>query len=149
MGKTFEDFTLGTTVTSMGVTVTETHVVQWAGLTLDTYPLHIDAEYAAATEFGQRLVHGPFTFALGVGLMAQTGYAEDAVSAWLGAEELKARAPVFIGDTITLTAEITELRETNDPARGFMRMHYRLHNQRDELVMTYDMLFLVKREGSA
>ena len=55
--------------------MTETHVVNWAGLTGDFYPLHMDREYAAKTQFGERLVHGPFIFALAVGLVAQAGFA--------------------------------------------------------------------------
>jgi acyl dehydratase len=145
--KHWEDFEVGERVESMAITVTETHVVNWAGLTMDFYPLHMDKEYAAQTPFGERIVHGPLTFALAVGLMGMTGYAKDSVSAWLGVDNMRIPAPVKIGDTIRLRAEITEMRETKDPDQGFAAMRYEVLNQRDETVMTFDMKFLMHRRG--
>ncbi|MBX7234426.1 MAG: MaoC family dehydratase N-terminal domain-containing protein [Caldilineales bacterium] len=147
--KYWNDFTVGETFKSMAITVTETHVVTWAGLTMDFYPLHMDAEYAAQTPFKQRVVHGPLTFALAVGLMGMTGEAKDAVIAWLGVDNMRIPAPVFIGDTIKLRAEVTELKETKRPAQGFCRMRYQVSNQRDEVVMEFDMNFLMHRRETA
>ena len=96
-----DDFPLGAVYTTARITVTETHIVNWAGLTGDFYPLHMDKVYAEATAFGERLAHGPMIFALAVGLVAQAGFAEDAVIAWLGADNMRMQAPVRIGDTIT------------------------------------------------
>jgi len=143
--KYWDDFAVGDQVTSMGITVTEAHVVQWAGLTMDYYPLHMDREYAARTAFGERIAHGPLTFALAVGLMATTGFGADSVIAWLGADNMRLPAPVKIGDTIRLEAEVTEKRETQKPEQGFTRMRYEVVNQRDETVMTFDMNFLMHR----
>ncbi len=143
--KFWEDFQVGDEFTSQGITVTETHVVNWAGLTMDYYPLHVDKEYAAQTPFQQRVVHGPLTFALAVGLMGTTGEAKDSVIAWLGVDNMIIPAPVFIGDTIRLRAEVTELRETRKPAQGFCKMRYEVTNQHDKLVMAFDMNFLMHR----
>ena len=143
--KYWEDFSVGDKVTSMGITVTETHVVTWAGLTMDYYPLHMDKEYAAKTPFKERIVHGPLTFAMAVGLMGMTGYAKDSVIAWLGVDDMRIPAPVKIGDTIRLHAEITELRETKNPDQGFTMMRYEVVNQREETVMTFNMKFLMHR----
>jgi acyl dehydratase len=145
--KFWEDFSIGDRVTSMGITVTEAHVVTWAGLTMDYYPLHMDREYAAKTQFKERIVHGPLTFALAVGLMGTTGYAKDSVSAWLGVNDMRIPAPVMIGDTIRLQAEITEMRETKNPKQGLTVMRYQVDNQRNEPVMTFDMRFLMHRRG--
>ena len=143
--KYWEDFSVGDKVTSMGITVTETHVVTWAGLTMDYYPLHMDKEYAAKTPFKERIVHGPLTFAMAVGLMGMTGYAKDSVIAWLGVDDMRIPAPVRIGDTIRMHAEITELRETKNPDQGFTMMRYEVVNQREETVMTFNMKFLMHR----
>ena len=83
------------------ITVTETHVVNWAGLTGDWVPLHVDAEYAAATEFGERIAHGPLTLALALGLVTRTGIFGDCVVAWLGLDKVRLPLPVRFGDTIT------------------------------------------------
>ena len=145
--KFWEDFSVGDKVTSMAITVTEAHVVTWAGLTMDFYPLHMDKEYAARTPFKERIVHGPLTFAMAVGLMGMTGYAKDSVIAWLGVDNMRIPAPVKIGDTIRLHAEITELRETKNSDQGFTMMRYEVVNQREEPVMTFDMKFLMHRRG--
>lgn len=145
--KFWEDFRVGDKVTSMGITVTETHVVNWASLTMDFYPLHMDREYAASTPFKERLVHGPLTFALAVGLMGMTRYAGDSVSAWLGVDNMRIPAPVKIGDTIRLHAEITEMRETKNTEQGFTKMRYEVVNQRQETVMVFDMNFLMHRRS--
>lgn len=145
--KFWDDFAIGDQFNSMGITVTETHVVTWAGLTMDFYPLHVDKEYAAKSPFKQRVVHGPLTFALAVGLMGMTGEAKDSVIAWLGVDNMRIPAPVFIGDTIKLRAEVTELSETKKPAQGFCKMRYQVTNQRDETVMEFDMNFLMHKKG--
>ena len=143
--KFWEEFSVGDKVTSMAITVTEAHLVTWAGLTMDYYPLHMDKEYAAKTPFKERIAHGPLTFALAVGLMGTTGYAKDSVIAWLGVNDMRIPAPVKIGDTIRLHAEITELRETKNPKQGLTVMRYEVVNQRSEPVMTFDMRFLMHR----
>ncbi len=145
--KFWEDFSVGDKVTSMAITVTEAHVVTWAGLTMDFYPLHMDKEYAARTPFKERIVHGPLTFAMAVGMMGMTGYAKDSVIAWLGVDGMRIPAPVKIGDTIRLHVEITELRETKNPDQGFTLMRYEVVNQHEEPVMTFDMKFLMHRRG--
>lgn len=78
-------------------------------------------------------------------MMALTQYARDAVIAWLGVDDMRVPAPVFIGDTVHLEAEVVELRETKKPEQGYCRMRYDVFNQRDELAMTFDMKFLMHR----
>lgn len=147
--KYWDDFSIGQTFDHLGVTVTETHVVNWAGLTMDFYPLHTNAEYAAATPFGERIVHGPLTFALAVGMMAMIGAAKDSVIAWLGADNMRIPAPVKIGDTIKLHVEVTEMRPTQKPQQGLTIMRYTVSNQRHETVMVFDMKFLMHKRAPA
>jgi len=144
-----DDFKVGDVFDTAAITMTETHVVNWAGLTGDFYPLHMDAEYAAKTQFGQRLVHGPMVFAMAVGLAAQDGFAGDSVIAWLGVDNLRMTAPVFIGDTIRLRIEVTDQRPTKDPARGVQTWLYTVTNQRNETIMTFDykMMFHMRGDG--
>ncbi len=129
-----------------GITVTETHVVNWAGLTMDFYPLHMDKEYAAKTPFGERLVHGPMIFALAVGLVGMSGIGGTAVIAWLGADKMRMRNPVKIGDTVRVEVEVLEKRPTKDPERGVQVWLYTVKNQADETVMDfhYTMMFKMR-----
>ncbi len=69
--KYWEDFDPGFHFQTPSITVTETHVVNWAGLTMDFYPLHTDEVYAQKTVFKGRIAHGPLIFGLAVGLAAQ------------------------------------------------------------------------------
>jgi acyl dehydratase len=130
----------------MGITVTEAHLVAWAGLTMDFYPLHMNQEYAVKSPFKQRVAHGPLTFALAVGLMGMTGQAKDSVLAWLGVDNMRIPAPVFIGDTIKLKVEVVEMRPTKDPEQGFCKMRYEVSNQNDVVVMYFDMNFLMHKK---
>lgn len=143
--KYWDDFPVGFTFTTQAITVTETHLVNWAGLTMDFYPLHMDSEYAAKTPFGQRIAHGPLTFAMAVGLVGLTGIAGDCVIAWLGCDNLRVPAPVKIGDTISVHVEVKETRATKQPDQGFAVWQYTVKNQRDEPVMTLDMKFLMHK----
>jgi acyl dehydratase len=133
-----DDFNIGDIYETSAITMTETHVVNWAGLTMDFYPLHIDKEYAAKTSFGQRLVHGPLIFGIAVGLASKEGFIQDAVIAWLGADNMKMLAPVFIGDTIRLVVEVIDKKETSKPDRGIQVWRYTVKNQRGEDVMVFD-----------
>jgi acyl dehydratase len=131
------------------VTVTESHLVQFAGLTGDYYPIHTDVEWAAQSPFKQRIAHGPLTFALAVGLMYQSQAYGDAILAWLGADQVRASAPVFIGDTVHVVATVTGSRRSKDPSRGVVTLNYTVRNQRDEDVMTFAFSLLMRSREAA
>ncbi len=133
-----DDFNVGDIYTTAAITITETHVVSWAGLTMDFYPLHMDAEYAAKTPFGERLVHGPLVFALAVGLVSTAGFGGDAAVAWLGADHMRMLAPVKIGDTVTVVVEVIDRQPTSKPEKGIQVWRYTVRNQRGESVMVFD-----------
>jgi len=108
-GRYFEEFELGHTVVSAGRTITETDVVNFAGLSGDYNQIHTDAEYARGTFFGRRVAHGLLVLSIATGLAAQLGFIEGTVIAF---RELtwKFSRPVFIGDTVHLQAKVTELK---------------------------------------
>lgn len=142
----WESLTVGDIVESPGLTISEAHLVTWAGLTGDIVSLHLDEVYASKTPFGQRIGHGPLTLAAALGLITQTGYFSN-VAAWLGLDVVRATRPVFIGDTVRARAEVTVARETSKPENGVWTLDYTVLNQRDEVVMTFQSSFLIKREG--
>jgi acyl dehydratase len=144
-----EDFPVGAVYATPRVTVTESHVVTWAGLTGDFYPLHMDQVYAASTQFGERLAHGPLIFGLAVGLVALAGFGADAVIAWLGVDAMRMHAPVKLGDTITVRVEVKSHQATSNPRKGIQVWLYTVSNQRQETVMTFDyqMLFHMRAGG--
>lgn len=141
-----DDFNVGDVYTTASITVTETHLVNWAGLTMDYYPLHMDKEYAAKTQFGQRLVHGPLIFGMAIGLVSMAGFGGDAAVAWLGVDNLKMLKPVFIDDTITVVVEVIDKQPTSKPNKGIQVWRYTVKNQNQEDVMVFDykMMFYMR-----
>jgi itaconyl-CoA hydratase len=134
----------GDRIHSPGITVSEAHLVQWAGLTGDWVSLHLDAEYAAKTQFGQRIGHGPLTLSVALGLLTQTGYFTN-VTAWLGLDEVRAVQPVFIGDTIHVEATVRTARPTKRPDAGIWSLDYTVVKQDGSAVMTFSSSFMIKR----
>lgn len=140
----WEDLVEGDVIISPGLTITETHLVQWAGLTGDWVSLHLDSEYAKASSFGQRVGHGPLTLSVAMGLLTQTGYFSN-VAAWLGLDEVRAMNPVFIGDTVRAQATAIEARPTEKPGRGVWTLLYEVKKQDGSIVMTFRSSFLMLR----
>jgi itaconyl-CoA hydratase len=146
--RSWDSFSVGDHYPTESITVTETHVVTWAGLTGDWVPLHVDAEYAAATEFGERIAHGPLTLALALGLATRTGIFGDCVLAWLGLDDLRLPLPVRFGDTIHVDISVRECRPTSKAGRGIVVLDYKVRNQNDETVMTFVSTFLLKMSAA-
>ena len=144
--KTWEDFEVGYKLTTAAITVTEAHIVNFAGLTGDYYPLHMNEEYAKKSNFGTRIAHGPLTFCLAVGLVGQTGIFADSLVAFLGADNLRYLLPVKIGDTINVLVEVIRKGEVSKRDRGITTMQYTIRNQRAEVVTTVEMNFMMHRK---
>jgi acyl dehydratase len=134
-GRWFEQLPVGTTVQhTVRRTVTETDNVLFTTMTMNPAPLHLDAEYAAGTEFGRPLVNSMFTAALVVGLSVAE-LTLGTLVAQLGLTDVVFPAPVFAGDTIRVESEVVEARESKSrPDAGIVVFEHRAHNQRDELV---------------
>lgn len=122
-GKYFEDLEVGQRIVhGRGRTVTEMDNVLFSALTMNTQPLHLDAEFAKRTQFGQRLVHGIFTMALVVGISVPD-LTEGTIVANLGYDKVISPNPVFHGDTITAETEVLEKRESASKSdRGIVRL---------------------------
>jgi acyl dehydratase len=134
-GRYFDQWTLGDTVSHpIRRTVTETDNLLITTLTHNPQPLHLDVEYAAATEFGRIVVNGTFTFALLVGLsVAETTLGT--LIANLGYDEVRMPKPVFIGDTLRAQTEVVKLRASESrPNAGIVTFAHTAINQRDEVV---------------
>ena len=110
MGRYFEEFKVGEQIFSPGRTVTEADVVNFAGLSGDFNQLHTDEEYAKETMFGKRIAHGLLGLAITSGLRARTGILDGTGMAFMDLK-LTFKAPIFIGDTLTIKGEAKEERE--------------------------------------
>ena len=144
----WEDLRAGDRLRGPGVTITDAHLVQWAGLTGDWVSLHLDEEYAVAAGFAGRIAQGPLTMSISLGLLTQTGIFGN-VTAWLGVDQVRATAPVLIGETIHPEAEVVASRPASRPLNGIWTLAYSTVNQRGETTMTFTSSFLVRRRPPA
>lgn len=148
-GKYFDEWQVGEKLEhEIRRTVTETDNLLFSTMTHNPQPLHIDADFAAKSEFGQILVNGTFTFALMVGLSVSETTLGTLV-ANLGYDKLVMPKPVFLGDTLRARSEVVELKESKSrPTAGIVTFKHELLNQRDELVCQCLRMALLKRKAA-
>ena len=145
-GRTYGAWALGDSIIhDMRRTVTETDNLLVTTLTHNPQPLHLDAEYAGTTEFGQIVVNGIFTFGLMVGLSVGDTTLGTLV-ANLGYDKVAMPKPVFVGDTLRAETDVVEKRLSKSrPDAGIVVFAHRMLNQRDEIVCTCLRTALIKR----
>jgi acyl dehydratase len=125
-----------------GVTISEAHLLGFAGVTGDHYVLHTDAEYAATTQFGQRVAHGLLVLSCGAGLVPLE---PGRVVAFLGME-VRFTAPTFIGDTIHPEMRVVSKRESS--IGGIVVVEETILNQCGETVCTATLQVLMNNAPS-
>ncbi|MDR3717150.1 MAG: MaoC/PaaZ C-terminal domain-containing protein [Bryobacteraceae bacterium] len=134
--KYYEDFEIGERFTSANRTVTETDIVNFAGISGDFNPLHMDEEFAKTTIHGGKIAHGALLFAMSTGLFNQIGFSDGSTQiANLGLNGLDYKRPVKPGDTIHIEIEVTSKRVTHNVGRGIVEFDVGTLNQRGEVVM--------------
>src|SRR5260221_14358155 len=145
-GRFCEDFEVGTTIRHpLGRTVTTADNQWFTLMTMNTNPIHLDAHYAAQTEFGKPLVNSTFTLALVVGLSV-TDISQHAVN--LGWDEVRMPAPVFEGDTIYAQTEVLSKRESESrPAMGLVEVKTSGFKHDGTVVITFRRSILVYKRG--
>ncbi|PSQ48601.1 molybdenum cofactor biosynthesis protein [Halobacteriales archaeon SW_7_65_23] len=141
-GLYYEEFTVGETVEhDTRRTISEADNQQFCDMTMNQQPLHLDEEFAADTQFGERIVNGIYTMALAVGITIPD-MTDGTVVANLSYDTVEHPAPVYHGDTIRVQSTVTEKRETSDGERGVVTMNVEVFNQDDELVCSFDRTVL-------
>ena len=143
----FDEYLIGSTKVSHGRTITEADIVLHAGQTGDFYPHHMDAEFCKTQPFKERIAHGTLVLSVAVGMLA--GEVNEVAMSY-GYEGIRFLKPVFIGDTITAQATITEKREyKKNPAEfGLVDEKVEVMNQRGELVMVLTHIYLVQKKSA-
>jgi acyl dehydratase len=146
-GRFFDEWTVGDRITHQpSRTVTETDNLMFSAMTHNMQPLHLDAETAKKSEFGQILVNSTFTFSLAVGLsIADTTVGT--LVANLGFDKVVTPKPTFIGDTLTCTSEVVEMRESKSrPTQGIVVFRHELTNQRGEVALSCLRSVLLRKQ---
>jgi len=146
-GRFYDEWQVGDRITHQpSRTVTETDNLLFTAMTHNMQPLHLDAETAKQSEFGQILVNSTFTFSLAVGLsIADTTVGT--LIANLGFDKVVPPKPTFIGDTLTCSSEVIEMRESKSrPEVGITTFRHELTNQRGEVVLSCTRTVMLKKK---
>lgn len=142
-GLYFEDYAVGQEIRTPGRTITEADIVLFAGLSGDYNALHVDAEYAKETPFGERIAHGLLGLSVASGLAARAGFIEGTVLAFTGLE-WKFKKAICIGDTVRLNCRVERLRPLRSLGGGMVVLAATLYNQRGEVVQEGTWSLLIK-----
>jgi acyl dehydratase len=147
-GRTFDEFVIGEEIVSAARTVTEADVVNFACLSGDFHPEHMNEEYAKKGPLGERIAHGLLIMSIAAGLLNQTGAFEGTTIAVL---EMRIRfvKAVRFGDTIRAIQKIVGKKETSKTDRGVLTSQITVINQKDQKVLEADLVVLLYRQGFA
>jgi len=124
---TYDELKIGDKA-SFSKTISESDIYQFAGITGDFNPLHIDAEYAKNTVFKERIAHGILTAGFISAVLAMKLPGPDTIYL---SQNLQFKAPVKIGDTVNAEVEVLEKRD----AKKIIRLRTLVKNQHDETVI--------------
>jgi acyl dehydratase len=136
-GLWYEEFEVGGKIDHpIRRTMTEADNVFFSTMTLNTNPLHLDAEFSRESAWGQRLVNSMLTLSCVAGMTVNETTLGTTLGN-LGFEEIKFPNPVFHGDTIRVETEVVDKRESSSrPEAGIVTLRHYGYNQRDEVVCT-------------
>lgn len=144
----YEDLVEGAVFESIPRTLTEADFLGFGAISGDEHPIHVDADYAARTEFGQRIAHGPFGIALAVGLFCQFAEFHDTAIAMIDFREWVFKMPMFIGDEVRLRMTIGE-RYLTRSGRGVVVRHFELVRADGTIPQKGSSAMLIRRHGQA
>lgn len=139
----FEDFSVDHVSKSRSRTITETDIVNFAGLSGDFVELHMSETFAAQGPFGKRIAHGALIFSISTGLGVQMNQITDTVIAFYGVDKLRFTHPVFIGDTIHVVKKVIATDRKADD-RGVVTFETTVLNQNGSPVIVYYDKVLMK-----
>lgn len=136
----FDDFEIGMRIRSHGLTITESHIIQFAGLTGDFNPIHVNAEFAGKSIFKERVAHGLLTLSAAIGQFAQL-----IAGTTIALLEVNSRfhKPVKIGDTIYVESEVMSKVPSNKYNGGVVILKHDVKNQLGELVTSIETTLLI------
>jgi 3-hydroxybutyryl-CoA dehydratase len=141
----FEDLEPGREWESMGRTVTEADIVNFAGLSGDFNPIHVDHSFAAETPFRRPIAHGMLVFSIASGLGVHSPPVR--TLAFLGVKEWHFRGPVFPGDTVRIRGKVLEKMVRGRGKRGEIVWHRQILNQEGKVVQEGVLITLVEARG--
>ena len=129
----FGDLSIGSVFKTGRIVVTETHIVNFAGITGDFFDVHMDDEFAREQGFPSRIAHGLLVLSMIDGLKNRADVQLQAVAS-LGWKEWNFKAPIIVGDSIKATIRVDSMRPTSAGDRGIVELEFVVTNQNDKVV---------------
>ena len=147
-GRVYEDFAIGDVYKHWpGRTISEADNTWFTLLTMNTHPLHFDAEYAARTQYRRIVVNSCLTLSIVAG-MSVRDLSQNAICN-LGWTDIRMPAPVYIGDTLYAESEVIGKRESaSRPQAGIVTARTTARKADGTVVMIYQRAFLVPKRGA-
>jgi acyl dehydratase len=144
-GKFYDEINVGDERLTPRVTVTEAHILAYAGVAGDFSPIHFDATYAKSTQFGGRIAHGLMGLTLTDGLKVQSAFFHDGIAlGWTW----KFKRPIRIGDTLQAKFRIEQKRIPKSRSdMGILIIAIELTNQDGEIVQHGEHQLMVPRRS--
>lgn len=145
-GRYYEELEVGAVYQhSIGRTITEMDNVLFTSLTMNPQPLHLNEDFASQTQFGRRIVNGIFTLGLAVGLTVGE-LTEGTLVANLGYEKVNHPHPMFHGDTLYVSTEVLDKRESRSrPTQGIVRFRHIGRNQEGVTTIEFERTALMQK----
>jgi acyl dehydratase len=142
----FDDVEVGQEWVSQGRTLTEADIVNFAGLSGDFNPIHVDHEFAKGTPFRRPIAHGLLVMAMGSGLGLNSPPMR--TLAFLGIREWQFKGPTFIGDTIRVVSKVLQKEPRGRGRRGIVTWQRRVINQEGTAIQEGIALTLVEARAA-
>lgn len=146
MGKYFEEIEVGEKYSTPARTVTETDILNFAGLSGDYNSIHTDEEFCRQLGLPGRIAHGLLTLSILTGLNERVGYIEGTILAFLGINNLSYGKYVTPGDTIHAEVEVTGKRESSKPGRGIVTSRFTGINQNGDTVVNCETVLMIRKK---
>jgi acyl dehydratase len=144
MGRVFDEFEVGQRFVTPGRTITEGDIGAFAGLTGDYNPVHTDETFAAASDFGSRIAHGPMGIGMAFGLASRLDLIDGTAVALLGVI-WDFKAPMRPGDTVRALIGVIGKRPVKNPSLGLIELTIELVSQRDEILQSGSARLLLRK----
>lgn len=147
-GLYFEEFVVGDTGSSVTRTITETDVVNFAGISGDYNEIHTSETYSQTQHFGRRIAHGMLGLSIASGLAVQMGFMQGTVEVFRSLE-WEFTGAIFIGDTVHVEAEVAELKPFTRLNNGRVTFKVALKKQDGSIAQRGTWSILVKMRPKA
>lgn len=139
-----EEFVINASFSTGPRQITEADLITFLDLSLLKNPIFVDDRAAQMAGHPWRILPAPLLISIAMGLCQQRGLFDHMVAV-LEFEFVKFQKPSYLGDSVQVQSKVVLARPTRNPQRGLVKLHFELHNQRQESVLEMQAVYLMLR----